>query len=77
MLSAEGGTEEGEEETVSEGPDMARLAFWAGLVGTDTGLCSFERGERFYFAALSFGSFPEIALSLKVKPEVGVGVECL
>jgi hypothetical protein len=43
----------------------------------DTGLCSFERGERFYFLALSLGIFPEIALSLKVKPEVWVGVERL
>jgi hypothetical protein len=43
----------------------------------DTGSRSFEGGERFYFVALSFGGFPEVALSLKVKPEVGVGVEGL
>ena len=82
ILSAEGGTGEGVEGgevPVSEGPDggPARPAFWAELDGADTGLRSFERGKRFYFVALSFGDFPEIALSLKVKPEIGVGVERL
>lgn len=73
------GAGEGMEEPISEPPDggLGRPAFRPVLEGADTGLCSFERGERFYFVALSFGGFPEIALGLKVKPEVGVGVEGL
>jgi hypothetical protein len=82
---AEAGAGEGREEPMSEDPGpsassgqaMGRPVFRPVWEEVDTGLCSFERGERFYLVAPSFGSFPEIALSLKVKPEVGVGVERL
>src|SRR5438270_10792112 len=63
----------GLEESMSEGPDMRYPAFR--LVAT--GLCSFECGKRFNPLALSFGGLPEITLSLKAQPEVGVGVEGL
>jgi hypothetical protein len=56
---------------------MGLPVFWPVWEEVDTGLCSFECRKRFYLVALSLGSFPKIALSLKVKPEVGVGVECL